>query len=358
VRFLDRSHRVSAPYPIRPPYGQARASLLAKRPPVDPGSGGSVADGGAPAAAPAAAVVAPTVRPRARPFSVVVDLGLETYLVSVFLFADGTISIYSTEGIHSTGLRGSAKVAAAGDVILDDVATSLREFVPVDDIAALPLPGRGEIQILVRTSEGDLAASDGLGTKRALLASLGSLALLLTQLARAAVVEGFDRVEAGELRYELTPDFRRIRTTLLDWVPRPEELLINGRVAGVAVEFGDAESGTITSLFAFADGSASVYRSDGSLTRSAGGAGSSVVVTDRVKELLDGFESALSVFGPAALIAPPQPATVQFVAHVRRPDDADWIQVVAVVARRDLDSGSHPLSTALERALALLRDLT
>ena len=126
------------------------------------------------------------------------DVGLDTNLVSVYLFADGTITIYSSEGIHSTGLRGASKVAAAATTIFEEVDAALGEFSPVEDVSTLPLPNRGESQILARTYEGDFAASGRLRSKHQVVAELAAMALLLTQLARMALVEGFDRVEAGD----------------------------------------------------------------------------------------------------------------------------------------------------------------
>ena len=78
MRFLGRSQRREAvPYAIHPPYGEARSKLLSRRPaPEDD----------------AAAGPAGTARPFGRLFAGVADVGLDTYLVSVYLFADGTIS--------------------------------------------------------------------------------------------------------------------------------------------------------------------------------------------------------------------------------------------------------------------------
>ena len=148
MRFLGRSPRRDAvPYVLHPPYGEARSKLLSRRPaPEDD----------------AAAGYAGKARPFGRLFAVVADVGLDDYLVSVYLFADGTISIYSSVGIHSTGLRGAPRVDAAATAILEEVEAVLGEFSPVEDIGTLPLPDRGTSQILARTYEGDFAASDRL----------------------------------------------------------------------------------------------------------------------------------------------------------------------------------------------------
>ena len=332
MRFLGRSpRREVVPYVLRAPYGEARSRLLSRRPapPADE-----------------------TARPFGRVFAVVADVGLDTYLVSVYLFADGTIEIYSSVGTHSTGLRGAPKVARAATAILEDVEKTLGEFSPVEDLGALPLPDRGHAQILARTYEGDLAAFDWPDPKHGPVAELSAMALVLTRLARMALVEGFDRVEAGEVLYRVTPEFRRIRSTLMDWVPAPERLPRAARVAGVAVEIGEAETETVTSLFAFADGSTSVYRSDGRLVE---GLSSIPGVADAARALLDSIETALPAFGPAELISLPQPGLVQFVAHARPGEEGEWTQLLAIATRAELAEGSHPLSPGFDRANEVLR---
>jgi hypothetical protein len=183
VRFLGRSPRREAiPYVLHPPYGEARSKLLSRRP--DPEDE-------------AAAGPAGTARAFGRLFAVVADVSLDTHLVSVYLFADGTIEIYSSVGLHSSGLRGAPSVAAAATAILEEVEAGLGEFSPVEDVSTLPLPDRGYSQILARTYEGDFAASDRLNSKHKMVVELAAMALLLTQLARMALDEGFDRLEAG-----------------------------------------------------------------------------------------------------------------------------------------------------------------
>ena len=77
MRFLGRSqHHPSMPYALHPPYAEARAALLARRP------------------------LGNEARPFGDLFAVATDVGLEHYLVSVYLFADGTISVYSS-GLRS-----------------------------------------------------------------------------------------------------------------------------------------------------------------------------------------------------------------------------------------------------------------
>jgi hypothetical protein len=332
VRFLERSPgRDAVPYVLRPPYGEARSELLSRRP------------------APEADA---TARSFGRLFAVVADVALDTSLVSVYLFADGTISIYNSEGIHSTGLRGAPNVVAAATGILEEVEAALGEFSPVEDVSALPLPERGGSQILARTYEGDFAASDRLNSKHEMVAQLAAMALLLTELARMALVEGFDRVEAGEMRYRLTPEYRRIRSTLMGWLPAPERLPAAARVASVVVEIGEAETETVTSLFAFADGSTSIYRSDGTL---AEGLSETPGVADAARALLDSIETALSAFGPAELTPLPQPGLVQFVARARLGKDGEWTELLATASRVALADGSHPLSAAFDRATEVLR---
>ncbi len=332
MRFLGRSPRQEAvPYLLRPPYGEARAKLLARRPEAER----KVA-----------------ARPFGRLFAVVADVGLDDYLVSVYLFADGTISIYSSVGIHSTGLRGAPRVAAAAAAIFEEVERTFGEFSPIEDLGVLPLPGRGHSQILARTYDGDFAAADRLNSKHETVAQLAAMALLLTQLERLALEEGFDRVEAGEVRYVLTPEYRRIRSTLMDWLPAPAQLPSGARVASVAVEIGEATTETVASLFAFADGSTSLFRSDGSLTS---GLSETPRIAGAARALLESVETALSAFGPAELIALPQPGRVQFVARARLGENAEWSQLLAVASRQALADGSHPLSAAFDRANELLR---
>ena len=330
MRFPGRSRANKAPpYTLFPPYAEARAGLLARRPPAGFAFDARVTD-----------------KPE-RLFEVVVDVALDDYLVSVYLFADGTISIYSTAGIHSTGLHGAPKVAAAAEAILEEVEQSLGRFTRVEDMAALPLPERGESQVLARAWGGDFAASERFHSKREKVAVLASMALLLTRLARAAIVEGFDRAEVGEARYDLAPEYRRLRSALMDWNPAPAEVGPDARIASVAVEFGDADTQTVTSLFAFADGSASLYRSDGVQARDLHHRPG---VEAAVRGLLDAVETALPAFEPAELIAPPQPDRVQFVARARIGKDAEWVRLVAVADRTALAEGSHQLSDAFVRA--------
>ena len=332
VRFLGRSPRREAvPYVLHPPYGEARSKLLSRRP------------------APEDDV---TARPFGRLFAAVADVGLDTYLVSVYLFADGTIEIYSSVGLHSSGLRGAPSVAAAATAILEEVEAALGEFSPVEDVKTLPLPDRGNSQILARTYEGDFAASDRLNSKHEMVAQLAAMALLLTQLARMALDEGFDRLEADEVRYRLAPEYRRVRSTLMDWLPAPEQVPAAARVVSVAVEIAEPETEIVTSLFAFADGSTSVYSSDGTL---AEGLSHIPGVADAARALLDSIETALSTFGPVELISLPQPGRVQFVAHARLGEDGECTELLAIATRAGLADGLHPLSAAFDRANEVLR---
>ena len=61
-------------------------------------------------------------------FAVVVDVAHDTYLVSVYLFADGTITIHSSAGTHSTGLRGAPSVVEGAAAIFEEVEAKLAEF--------------------------------------------------------------------------------------------------------------------------------------------------------------------------------------------------------------------------------------
>ena len=338
MRFLGRSpRREPVPYVLHPPYGEARSELLSRRPaPEDDTATGP----------------AGTARPFGRLFAVVADVGLDDYLVSVYLFADGTISIYSSVGIHSTGLRGAPNVAAAATAIFEQVQAALGEFSPVDDLSTLPLPDRGNSQVLARTYEADFAASDALNSRHEMLAELAAMAHLLTQLARMAVVEGFDRAEAGEVLYRLDPEYRRVRSALMDWVPAREQVPLTTRVVSVAVEIADAETETVTSLFAFADGSTSVYRSDGTLTKGLSGVPG---VTDAARVLLDSIEAVLPAFRAADLISLPQPGRVQFVVHARLGEESESTELLAIAPRAGLADGSHPLSAAFDRANEVLR---
>jgi hypothetical protein len=279
-------------------------------------------------------------------------MGLETDLVSVYLFSDGTISIYNTGGIHSTGLRGAPKVAEAAAAILEEVEKTLGEFSPVEDLSSLPLPHRGHAQILARTLQGDFAAFDQANPKHGPVAVLGAMALILTKLARTVLIEGLDRVEAGEVRYPVAPEYRRIRSTLMDWVPGPERLPAAARVAGMAMEFGDAATETVTSLFAFADDSVSLYRSDGTLVE---GLSELPGIADAAHALLTSIESALPAFKPAELVSLPQPGCVQFMARVRLGGAGEWTKLLTVASREALADGSHPLSAAFDRANEVLR---
>ena len=332
MRFLGRSPwRGVAPYVLHPPYREARSTLLSRRP------------------APGDDLPAPPFR---RLFAVVADMGLADFLVSVYLFADGTVSIYGTNGIHSTGLRGAPNVAEAATAMLEEVENALGEFSPVEDLGALPLPDRGRAQILVRTSAGDMAAFDRQNPKHGPVGELSAMALILTRLARMALVEGFDRVEAGEMLYRVAPEYRRLRSTLLDWLPGPERVPVAARVAGVAVEIGDADTETVTSLFAFVDGSTSLYRSDGTLVE---GLSEIPGIAEAVGALLASVATALPVFGPAELITLPQPGRVQFVARAKPYGVGEWMQLVAITSQAALIDGSHPLSVAFERANEVLR---
>jgi hypothetical protein len=330
VRFPGRSRRHQAePYAFYPPYEAARAELLARRP--EPG-------------------VEAADRPFGPIHSIAVDVGLDDYLFSVYVVADGSISIYSSAGIHSTGLRGAPKVAAAAATIVNEVRETLGRYTPVADLAALPLPDRGRSQVLVRTHDGDLVASNAVDAQRKLVDEIAAMAFLLTRLARSALAEGFDRVEAGDIVYTLAPDYRRIRSALLDWLP--EHLPATAKVAGVLVEFGDAETQTVTSLFAFADGSTSVYRSDGAV---AEGLSETPGIAAAAAEMLGSVAGSLAAFGPAGLFSPPQPGHVQFVIQARFEADGEWIEAIATASRGALAGGGHPLSAAFACATEILR---
>jgi hypothetical protein len=325
--------RKAAPYTLQPPYGEARADFLSRRPGPDDTERADRAVG-----------------PFGGIFAVVADVGQDNYLVSVYLFADGTISIYSSVGTHSTGLGGAPSVVETAAVLVEEVQAKLAEFSPVDDLAALPLPDHGCSQILVRTLDGDFAASDRLNSKHEVVAELAAMGLILTHLARAALIEGFDRVEAGQVCYRLDPEYRRVRSTLMSWIP--EQVPQAARVVSVVVEIADAEARTVTSLFAFADGSTSVYRSDG--TRADGLSGIPGVA-GAAGALLHSVESALPAFRPSALLPLPQPGRVQFIVHAKLRDDGVWTELAAIVTRAELEDGSHPLSAAFDRANEVLR---
>ena len=330
MRLFGRTSRHEPePYVLYPPYGEARAAVLARGP--EPG-------------------VEAADRPFGPLFSVVVDVGLEDYLMTVCIVADGAISIYSSAGIHSTGLRGAPSVAAAAATIVEEIASNLGQLTPVGDLAAVPIPERGHSQILARTHRGDLIASDTLEEQRKLVAEVAAMAFLLGRLARAALAEGFDRVEAGDIVYALAPEYRRIRSALLDWLP--EHLPDMARVAGAAVEIGDAETQTVTSLFVFADGSTSVYRSDGAVGE---GLSERPGVAAASAELLDAVGRSLGVFGPAGLLSPPQPGRVLFVVRARFESDGEWTEGVATAGGETLARGGHPLSPAFACAREILR---
>lgn len=331
MSFLRRSQpRKSKPYVLHPPYGEARSRLLSRRPAPE-GSG---------------------ARPYGSLFAVVIDVGLDDYLVSIFLLADGTISIYSTGGLHSTGLRGAPRVADAATAIFEEVEGALGGFSPVDDICAVPLPERGRSQILVRTYGGDVAATDELDQKAVPVATIAAMALLLTQLARTALVEGFDRIEPGEVRYEIAPEYRRIRSALLSWMPAAGQLAPHARVASVSVEIGERETETVTSVFVFGDGSTSVYRSDGTLMKGLTGTQG---IAAAARALLDSIENALGAFGPAEPVSLPQPGRVQFVARARVDADGEWTELLAIAGREELVDPSHPLSASFAMVNEVLR---
>ena len=329
MKFLGRpQHRPEMPYALHTPYPEARAELLARRPAVtDP-------------------------RPFGDLFAVVVDVGLEHYLVSVFLLADGSISVYSTGGIHSTGLRGAPKVVAAAEAIVADVRSAFGAFKAVGDMAALPLPDRGESRVLARTFDGDFVLAEHLGARHETVAQLAALALLLTQLARTAVVEGFDRVEPGEVAYRLSEEYRRLRSALMAWIPDAEDMPVHAKVAGVVVEIGHAASESVTSVFAFADGSTSVYRSDGA---QAEGLSGTAGIGAASSGLLAAVGGALAEFAPVLDVVPlPQPGHVHFVAHARLGDDTEWSELLARAGEAELSTGKHPLSAAYARAKEIL----
>jgi hypothetical protein len=330
VKFLGRAqHNVAMPYALHPPYAEARAELLARRPGAD------------------------DTRPFGDLFAVAVDVGLEHYLLTVYLFADGTISAYSTGGIHSTGLRGAPRVVVAAEAIFDEVRSAFAAFEPVGDVASLPLPERGESQVLVRTFDGDFVLAERLGARHEIVAQIAAMALLLTEIARIAVVEGFDRVEAGEVAYALSEDYRRLRSALMSWIPDPEHIARHARVAGVAVEVGDEASRSITSLFAFADGSTSLFRSDGGQARALS---ETPGIASASSRLLDAIGLALAAFGPVADVVPlPQPGHVHFVAHARLGDDQEWTELLARADEADLRAGTHPLSEAYGHVTEILR---
>jgi hypothetical protein len=107
----------------------------------------------------------------------------------------------------------------------------------------------------------------------------------------------------------------------------------------------------VTSLFVFADGSASAYRSDGKIVEGLSGKPG---VADSARALFDAVERTRSIFGPSALVPLPPPGLVQFVVRVRLTDGGEWKPLRAVASREALASGSHPLSAAFAYANQIL----
>jgi hypothetical protein len=92
---------------------------------------------------------------RPRVWGAILELGYPIGIATLMTLADGTTSIYFSNGGGVIGAGEYASVREASEAFLDVVETHLGEFHPVD---ATPTPRIGRVRIYVRTFERTLGA--------------------------------------------------------------------------------------------------------------------------------------------------------------------------------------------------------
>ena len=90
---------------------------------------------------------------RPRVWGAILELGYPIGIATLMTLAEGTTSLYFSNGGGVIGAGEYATVREAAETFLDVVETHLGEFLPVD---ATPTPRIGRVRIYVRTFEGTL----------------------------------------------------------------------------------------------------------------------------------------------------------------------------------------------------------
>jgi hypothetical protein len=90
---------------------------------------------------------------RPRVWGAILELGYPIGIATLMTLAEGTTSLYFSNGGGVIGAGEYATVREAAETLLDVVETHLDEFNPVD---ATPTPRIGRVRIYVRTFEGTL----------------------------------------------------------------------------------------------------------------------------------------------------------------------------------------------------------
>ena len=123
------------------------------------------------AVAPAALDAAPT-RELPHVFGLLMETGFPEGMVSLVVFADGTVSLYFSNGGGVIGAGEHAPVRAAAAALLASAEAHLHCFAPA---AATPPPAEGRVCIYLRCFDGTRgaeASEDDLGEARHALAGL------------------------------------------------------------------------------------------------------------------------------------------------------------------------------------------
>ena len=92
---------------------------------------------------------------RPRVWGAIMELGYPTGIATLLTFAEGTTSLYFSNGGGVVGAGEHTAVRRAADVFLDVVETELTELSPIEET---PTPRIGRVRFYARTFEGTLGA--------------------------------------------------------------------------------------------------------------------------------------------------------------------------------------------------------
>jgi hypothetical protein len=87
-------------------------------------------------------------------YGALIDIGFEV-LFTVATFADGSTSVYNSNGGGNAGLGGLPDVVAMNGALLRTIESQLNEFKPVE---STPLPAFGRVRFTILTYDGRLGA--------------------------------------------------------------------------------------------------------------------------------------------------------------------------------------------------------
>lgn len=92
---------------------------------------------------------------RPRVWGAIMELGYPTGIATLLSFAEGTTSLYLSNGGGVVGAGEHTAVRQAADVFLDVVEAELTELSPIEET---PMPRIGRVRFYARTFEGTLGA--------------------------------------------------------------------------------------------------------------------------------------------------------------------------------------------------------